>query len=54
MSDSMLKEGFFNDEAVPASVKLGLVALLLNGTYDTYKRANGKITNYVINVKRGK
>ena len=48
------KEGFFNDEAVPASVKLGLVALLLNGTYDTYKRANGKITNYVINVKRGK
>ena len=54
MSDSMLKEGFFNDEAVSASVKLGLVALLLNGTYDTYKRANGRITNYVINVKRGK
>ncbi len=54
MSDSILNKGFFNDEAVPASVKLGLVALLLNGTYDTYKRGNGNITNYVINVKGGK
>ncbi len=50
MSDSILNEGFFDSVDVPASVKLDMIALLLNGTYETYKRADGKITTFVSHV----
>lgn len=50
MSDSILKEGFFDNKDVPKSVKLGAIALLLGGTYETYKRGNGNIVTFVSHV----
>lgn len=50
----ILNDDFFSDETIPESLKLGLVALFLNGTLDVYKRGNGNISTYVINVGGGK
>lgn len=54
MGDSILNVGFFDDETIPSMLKLSLSALCLNGTYDAYKRGNGRIQSYAITVKGGK
>ncbi len=54
MSDSILNEGFFNNKDVPKAAKLGAIAILLGGTYETYKRADGKVVTFVSHVGGGK
>ena len=50
MTDSILNEGFFDNKDVPDSAKLGAIALLLNGTFETYKRGNGNVVTFVSHV----
>lgn len=50
MADSILNEGFFDNKNVPDSAKLGAIALLLNGTFETYKRGNGNVVTFVSHV----
>lgn len=50
MSDSTMKEGFFENKDISESLKLRVLFLMMGGTYEKYKRANGNITTFVSHV----